>query len=215
MFARFSRTCFLPVLLIAATAIFPCRGLATIVISRKFDLPIPSPDDPDSEYKKGRMADAIIDIPEHLSISDLDIAISLTHESFYDLQIMLEGPEGTVITLNPHSNDAFITRGPDGRLVPVGGSNRFLFDDESAIPIEEAVQPWNQPFKPADGFTLSVFDGRDVFGRWRLQIIDACMDHAGRLHEVELIINTPEPGTLWLFGLAGAIARLLNNHRKR
>jgi hypothetical protein len=202
MFARCLRRVFLLVVVIWTCDVCLCRSSRAVVISRDFDLPIPSPDDPNSGIGQGAMEDAIIDVTEHISIRDLDIAVSLTHDSFFDLQIALESPAGMTIMLNPHSNDAFMTQAPDGRRVPVGGSNRFLFDDESAICIEDATPPFDQAFKPARGFELSVFDGQDAFGSWRLQIEDFWPDHTGRLERVELIvISSPEPSTALLFGL--------------
>jgi subtilisin-like proprotein convertase family protein len=177
-----------------------------VVVSQDFDLPIPSLDDPESEFGRGRMADANITVNEHHLIDDLDVAVSLTHEAFFDLEIVLTSPFGTTITLNPPLNDAFIIPGPGGSH-SAGGSNRFLFDDEAAVGIEDATQPFDQAFRPATGFALFAFDGQDAFGQWRLQIYDAGMAHTGRLEGVELIISAPEPTSMCLFALAAAIAR--------
>ncbi len=203
---------FLTVLIITAGIVPPCQS-SPVVISRDFDLPIPSPDDPDSEFGKGRMADANINVTEHISIDDLDVAVSLTHDSFYDLQIVLQSPAGTTITLNPSSNDAFMIRGPDNRYQPVGGSNRFLFDDEAAIGIENATPPLSQAFRPAADSKLSAFDEQDAFGTWRVQIQDLWVRNTGRLEGVELIINAPEPTSGCLFGLAIVVARLIRSRK--
>jgi subtilisin-like proprotein convertase family protein len=213
MFTRCSKWFLLSALIIAVAYSLPCQGSQAVVISRDFDLPIPSPDDPDSEFGKGRMADANINVTEHLSIEDLDVAISLKHDSFYDLQIVLQSPVGTTITLNPSFNDTFMIRGPDGRYQPVGGSNRFLFDDEAAIGIENATPPLSQAFRPAAGFKLSAFDGQDAFGTWRVQIQDLSPRDTGQLERVELIINAPEPTSGCLFGLAIVVARLIRSRK--
>jgi subtilisin-like proprotein convertase family protein len=213
VFTRCSKWFFLSALIIAVAYSLPCQGSQAVVISRDFDLPIPSPDDPDSEFGKGRMADANINVTEHLSIEDLDVAISLKHDSFYDLQIVLQSPVGTTITLNPSFNDTFMIRGPDGRYQPVGGSNRFLFDDEAAIGIENATPPLSQAFRPAAGFKLSAFDGQDAFGTWRVQIQDLSPRDTGQLERVELIINAPEPTSGCLFGLAIVVARLIRSRK--
>ncbi|MGA2171786.1 MAG: proprotein convertase P-domain-containing protein [Sedimentisphaerales bacterium] len=193
------------VLAISAIAAVPCRA-SIVVVSQDFNLPIPSPDDPDSKLGRGRMADAIIDVTGHYIIDDLNIAVSLTHEAFFDLEIILERPAGTAITLNPPLNDAFIILGPGGSH-SAGGSNRFLFDDEAAVGVEDATPPFDQTFRPAAGFALSAFDGQDAFGQWRLQIYDAGIAHTGRLEGIELIISTPEPTSMCLFALAAVIAR--------
>ncbi len=213
MFTRCSKWFFLSALIITVAYSLPCQGSQAVVISRDFDLPIPSPDDPDSEFGKGRMEDANINVTEHISIEDLDVAISLKHDSFYDLQIVLQSPVGTTITLNPSFNDAFMIRGPDDRYQPVGGSNRFLFDDEAAIGIENATPPLSQAFRPAADFKLSAFDGQDAFGQWRLQINDLWAKDTGRLERVELIINAPEPTSGCLFGLAIVVARLIRSRK--
>jgi subtilisin-like proprotein convertase family protein len=192
---------FLPILAITAVYVVPCRG-TTIVFSRPFDLPIPSPDDPESELGKGRMDDANSYVTEHYLIEDLDVAVLLNHEAFFDLEIVLQSPAGTTITLNPSLNTAFIIQ--EGGSHSAGGQNRFLFDDEAAVDIEHATQPFDQPFRPAIGFELSAFDGEDVFGLWRLQIRDAGDMHEGRLEEIELIITTPEPTTVVLLALGAA-----------
>ena len=209
MLTRFSKLCFLSGLLVVCCGVLPCQTFASLVITREFELLIPSPDDPCSEYGNGRMEPAIIDITEHILITDLDIAVTLTHESFFDLEIVLQSPAGTIITLNPHSNKAFIITDGNDWQTPVGGTNRFLFDDEAEIPIDRAVEPWDQPFKPYDKLTLSAFDGQDAFGQWQLRILDAWTPHIGQLHKVELVFNSPEPTSVCLFGIAFAAAGLL------
>ncbi len=210
MFTRYSKDIrrspvkarlFLLVLAITAIGAVPCQSTA-VVVSQNFDLPIPSPDDPASEFGRGRMDDAIIDVTEHYLIEDLDVAVLLTHEAFFDLEIVLQSPTGTTITLNPASNNAFIIQ--EGGSHSAGGQNRFLFDDEAATDIEHATLPFDRPFRPATGFELSAFDGQDAFGQWRLQIRDVGIDHTGRLEEAELIINSPEPTTAVLLALGAA-----------
>ena len=217
LFTRYSKgvetRIFWLVLVITAIGAFFCPHSFADGNSQDFNLPIPSPDDPESWLGKGWMADAIIDVNKHLLIEDLDVAVSLTHEAFLDLEIILQSPAGTAIMLNPSPNYAFITRGPDGRLESAGGFNRFLFDDEAAVDIENAAPPFSQAFKPASDFKLSAFDGQDAFGQWRLQIRDARYWKTGQLEKVELIINTPEPASACLLALAVVVARLLKPRR--
>ncbi len=197
---------------IAAVSAVPCKSIA-VVISQPFDLPIPSPNDPDSGLGKGRMDDAIINVTGPLFIEDLDVAVLLTHEAFYDLEIVLQGPAGTTITLNPSSNDAFIMR--DGGSHSAGGQNRFLFDDEAAVDIEHATQPFDQPFRPMTGYELSAFDGQYASGQWRIQIRDVWTGSTGYLEQVELIITTPEPATIMLLALGfAAVYKRKSPHRR-
>jgi len=209
MFARYSKQFILLVLATAAWGVVSCRSASAVVISQEFDLLIPSLNDPCIAFGKGRMDDAIINVTEHLLIEDLDVAVSLEHGAFFDLEIILKSPSGTTITLNPSPNFAFIIQDDENRSRSAGGSNRFLFDDEAATDIEHAIQPFNQAFRPTLGFELSAFDGQDAFGQWRLQINDLWAANIGQLNKVELIINTPEPTTVSFFTLAAVVARLL------
>jgi hypothetical protein len=206
MWTRYSKRVFLLLFIIQACCVLTCGSSLAVIIPHDFDLPIPSPDDPCSSTGKGDMKDAIIVVSEHVSILDLDVAILLTHDSFYDLQLVLESPAGTSITLIPGSNMAFFIRNRDGRFEPAGGSNRFLFDDEAAVDINEATPPFDRAFKPPSGFALSAFDGQDAYGQWCLRIEDVAFGHSGRLERVELIISSPEPTTILLFGLGAVIA---------
>ncbi len=211
MYTRRPKWFLLLFFIFAVIAALTCQSAPAITISRSFDLPIPSLDDPDSGIGMGNMADAVITVNEHIQIIDLNIAVSLVHESFYDLEIALESPAGTTITLNPHSNAAFMIRGPDNRQHPVGGSNRFLFDDKAAICIEDATPPFDASYRPATGFELAAFNGQDAFGNWRLQIDDVWIGHTGLLEGVELIITTPEPATAGLFAIGACMICLLRN----
>ena len=210
---RFSKLCFLFVLPAVCCGVFTRQISASLIISKEFELPIPSPDDPCSEQGSGRMEDAIIDVTEHIIISDVNIAVTLTHDAFFDLEIVLISPSGTAVTLNPHSNYSFFRDGPDGGTIPVGGTNRFLFDDQAAIPIEQAIEPWDQPFKPYDKLTLSAFDDQDAFGQWRLQILDNWPGNTGQLNKVELMFDSPEPTSIFLFSAVFAAIGLLKKRK--
>jgi len=188
-----------------------CGGTGSVyVYSADFDLPIPSPDDPDSEFGRGWMADAIIEITDHITIDDLDVCISLTHGAFFDLQIILQSPAGTNVALNLAGNFAFIVRGEDNRLTAVGGSAQFVFDDEAGLSIEQAAEPFTDSYRPA--WSLSSFDNEDAYGPWRLQIYDAFYADTGTLDHFELIITTPEPTTAILLILGIALLRLQRHH---
>ena len=174
----------------------------------RFNLQIPA--EPGSS--QGWMADAIIEVPDHHIISDLDISISLTHESLFDLQILLQSPAGTNVALNLAGNLAFIVRGEDGRLTPVGGSRNLFFDDEAQISIEQATEPFFGPFRPV--WSLSLFDKEDSFGPWRLRIYDAFYADTGTLNNFELIITIPEPATTAFLVIGAAVVILLRPHRR-
>jgi hypothetical protein len=144
-----------------------------------FDLPIPA--EPDSS--KGWMDDAVIDVPDHLTISDLDVKINVTHTKVFDLQVFIAGPAGTRLCLNMY--DPF-TEYFDGE-----NYTQTIFDDEAATPVEQAAPPFTGRFRPRQPYRLSTFDGQDAFGPWRLQIYDAYHADTGQLHHVELIVSAP------------------------
>jgi len=176
-----------------------------------FNLPIPAPDEPESEFGRGWMASAVIEVPDHHIITDLDINISLTHESLFDLQILLQSPAGTNVALNLAGNLAFIVRDKDGKLRPVGGSRDLLFDDEAQVSIEQASIPFVGPFRPV--WSLSLFDKEDSFGLWHLQIYDAFYADTGTLNNFELIFTVPEPATATLLTLGAGLLLLLRPRR--
>jgi hypothetical protein len=183
------------------------------IYSDQFNLSIPALDEPESEFGKGWMADAIIDVTDHFIISDLDVSLTLMHESLFDLQILLKSPAGTDVVLNLAGNLAFIVRGEDGRLTAVGGSGEMVFDDEAEVSIEQASVPFVGPFRPV--WNLSLFDKEDSFGLWSLRIYDAFYADTGTLDSFELIITTPEPATTTLLALGAGLLFLLRPRRYR
>ena len=155
----------------------------------EFDLDIPA----DSNDSKGWMVDAVIEVPDHGTIEDLDVGLNLTHESVFDLQIFLESPSGTVVCLNLYDPSNEYLEGED--YVDT------VFDDEAEVPIGEAEPPFPGRYQPED--PLSAFDGEDAQGTWRLHIYDAYYGDTGTLESVELMITVLEPATavLLIFGV--------------
>ncbi len=174
------------------------------IYSGDFNLPIPAPDEPESEFGKGWMTDAIMDVPDDYVISDLDVRLTFTHENFIDLQIILQSPAGTVVVLNPALNMA---------LLNIGGYAEIVFDDEAEVSIEQASIPFVGPFRPV--WSLSLFDKEDSFGLWHLQIYDAFYADIGTLDSFELMITTPEPATAILLTLGAGLLLLLRPRRGR
>lgn len=158
-----------------------------------FALPIPAVDDPDSEYGKGWMSDAVIDVPDHFTVCDVDVAITVTHTSAFDLQIFLQGPAGQRICLNMYDPYTGFFEGAD--------YTQTIFDDEAETAIEQAEAPFTGRFRPKAGYSLQLFDGQDTCGQWRLQIYDAYYGDSGTLDSFELIITVPEPATATLMAL--------------
>lgn len=158
----------------------------------EFDLEIPA----DSDDSQGWMVDAVIEVPDNFTIEDLDVAISLTHDNVFDLQIILESPSGTTATLNIYNPSEEYIEGED--------YIDTIFDDEAEIPIGQAEPPFPGRYQPED--PLSVFDGENAQGIWRLHIYDAYYADTGSLESVELMITILEPATaiLLIFGVGFA-----------
>jgi subtilisin-like proprotein convertase family protein len=165
----------------------------------QFNLPIPE----DSGQSRGWMGDAVINVTEHMIISDIDIEINITHTRVFDLQLFLQNPAGTSVALNSYNVNEFF-EGAD--------YIRTIFDDEADLGIEQAHSPFTGRFRPRSPELLSVFDGQDAYGLWRLSIYDTYHADIGTLENAQLLITTPEPATSVL--LCFGIAILIKNRRR-
>ena len=170
-----------------------------------FNSPIPAnPDD-----TKGWMEDAIIEVPDHFSICDIDVAVSLRHTNACDLQIFIENPAGTSLCLNMYDFKDFF-EGED--------YTQTIFDDEAEVSIEQAKPPFTGRFRPKTlddpNNLLQVFDGQDCYGSWRLKIYDAFYHDTGTLDSFEIRITVPEPATAVLLTLGTALLSLLKRRQQ-
>jgi subtilisin-like proprotein convertase family protein len=166
-------------------AIIICSGFSAVAGSvhtyaGSFNLLIPA--NPDST--RGWTDDAIIDVPDHFTISDIDVRVTLTHTKAFDLQIFLQSPAGTRICL--------VMYNPYSEYFEGENYTQTVFDDEAGIPISQGQPPFTGRFRPREPYRLATFDGEDSFGLWRLQIYDAFYADTGNLNSFELII-TPRP----------------------
>ncbi len=168
-----------------------------------FSLQIPN--QPDTS--KGWMADAVIEIDHHFTILDLDISITLTHSNVFDLQISLQSPDGTILSLNAYNHYNEFFQGAD--------YSKTVFDDEARNDIDESQPPFTGRFRPNNGSLLEIFDGQDAYGPWQLQIYDAYHHDIGTLNSFELTIATPEPATVVLLTLGSGCAALFRTRRRR
>ena len=167
----------------------------------QFQLPIPAT----PGETEGWMNDAVLDVPDHLIVADLDVAITLTHTNVFDLQLFLQSPSGTRVLLNMYDPFTGYFKGED--------YDHTIFDDEAAISIQDGTAPFTGRFRPMIPGTLSSFDGQDAYGPWRLQVYDAFYADTGQLETFGLFITTtptipaPTALALALIGL-GLIPRL-------
>jgi len=188
---------------------FPVFANSLRCYKSDFNLPIPSDDKPKGNHSKGWMKDAIINVTDHILISDLNVNVNLTHTNVIDLQIFLKGPDKTKICLNMfdvYNLDDF------PRDQNYKDYINTVFDDEADTFIKGHKAPFTGRFKPIKPFNLSVFDNHDAYGPWRLQVYDAFYADTGRLNSFELIITTPtpEPATAILLILGAGFIHLRN-----
>jgi subtilisin-like proprotein convertase family protein len=181
-------------LIVTVTNCRPVFGGLVRVYGGPFALRIPAnPGD-----SRGWMQNAIIDVPDHLSIDDLDITVTISHTSVFDLQIFLRSPEGTRILL--------VMFDPFKEYFEGEAYNGTVFDDEADISIKEGNPPFEGRFKPDE--SLAVFDGQDAFGQWQLEIYDAYYADTGYLYAFEMCITVPEPLSALLLIFGCVIIRL-------
>ncbi len=204
MYARNSCAALAAMLIVASLSSL-ARAAPVRIYQADFDSPIPSPDDPDGDAGRGWMHDAIIDILDHFTILDIDVGINLKHTSAFDLQIFVQSPAGTTLTLNMYNFDEFF-EGADYADT--------IFDDEAPGPIEQGQAPFTGRFKPRASNLLEVFNGEDTFGQWRLKIYDAYYADTGKLKNFKLFITVPEPASAVLFILAAGLITLRKPRRR-
>jgi subtilisin-like proprotein convertase family protein len=164
--------------------------------SRHFNLRIPA----NPQDTRGWMNDAVIDVPSHLIIEDLDVSVTLSHSKDFDLTLSLQSPSGTTVTLNYYDPFTGYIEGAD--------YDGTTFDDEASTPIEEGSPPFDGTYRPLEGNQLASFDGQDACGRWRLRVADAYYGDTGWFHSYCLIITVPEPSTVALLLTGMGIAAL-------
>jgi subtilisin-like proprotein convertase family protein len=172
----------------------------TIIYGGDFNLPIL-----DKQDSGGSITEAIIKVPDHLTIYDLDVGINVTHTNVFDLQILVQSPNGTRLCLNMYDFKNEFFKG-EGYL-------QTIFDDEAERPIEQGAAPFTGRFRPKAGGLLEIFDGEDAYGFWRLQIDDIWYWDTGNLDRVELIVTVCEPTALSLLALGAGLTVLFRRRR--
>lgn len=174
----------------------PLRAGHTYTYSRDFtDLRIPA----NPGNTKGWMTPAVIDVPDHHIIFDIDVGITLTHTKAFDLQLFLQSPGGKRVLLNYY----------DPYSEYFDGEDYFdtIFDDEAPLSIQEAEVPFTGRFRPRQAHTLSKFYGTDAYGSWQFQVYDMWAADTGSFQRFELTITTPEPAAFLLLLLGGLILK--------
>jgi subtilisin-like proprotein convertase family protein len=178
------------------------RGSGTALVytyGGSFNLAIPA----NPAETRGWMQDAVVFVPSHILIVDVDVLVNVRHTSAFDLKISLQSPSGRRVDLAAGEPLEGFFRGPD-----FSGTQ---FDDEAIARIEDASPPFAGPLRPCQ--PLAAFDGRDAYGAWSLLIYDAHYGDVGRLESFVLTITgsltqggvtvpSPPAGFLAILGVA-------------
>lgn len=109
-------------------------------------------------------------------LQDVNVKLSLRHDSIPDLDVFLIGPDGTRIELfsDLSSNESNLTN--------------TILDDEAGVRIVEGSAPFTGRFSPEQ--SLENYDGLNPSGIWTLEIIDDSASDAGVLLDWEVELTT-------------------------
>jgi subtilisin-like proprotein convertase family protein len=137
---------------------------------------------PDVEFGMTN-AEVRLDVPDLFLINDVDVLVSITHTYDSDVTLLLENPNGQLITLVSNtgfSEDNFIST---------------VFDDSAAISIQEGFSPFTGSFRPIEA--LSTFNGGAGIGTWTLYLEDIFpTEDDGVLTQFELTLSERIGGTV-------------------
>ncbi|MCP4611686.1 MAG: hypothetical protein GY845_23500 [Planctomycetes bacterium] len=201
MNAHSSLKWFISLLFILASCSKPVFAGPTLIYGGDFDLPILDM----SASGSSSMIEAIIKVPDNLTIYDLDVGINVTHTNVFDLHVFVQSPAGTRLCLNKYNYKNEFFKG--------AGYVQTIFDDEAEISIEQGTTPFTGRFRPKLGGLLEIFDGEDAYGIWRLQIYDMWHWDTGKLDRVELIVTIPEPAAITLLVVGASLAAAFRPRR--
>jgi uncharacterized repeat protein (TIGR01451 family) len=132
-------------------------------------LPLPIQDNQD--------AIAVISVAEDFEITDLDVAVDISHTYTGDVDIYLRGPTGVEIALSRDNG---------------GSGNDYdgtVFDDEAPTPIGDGSPPFAGSYRPE--VPLSTFDGLSSAGDWQLRVFDDGSGDTGMLNSWSLTPTFP------------------------
>ena len=145
-----------------------------------------------------------LNIPDHLSILDLDVRLNITHTEVSDLAITLESPTGQIVKLKNQWS-------PPWHPAKRAHMHNTIFDDQADSDLLSGLPPYTGRFNCDDGKLLSAFNGSDAFGLWTLYIDDHIYLDFGALNYFELTIEaveTPEPFSLLYLAAAALLLRI-------
>ena len=113
---------------------------------------------------------------QHLSVTDLNLGLNLSHDSRGNIRARLTSPEGTVVNLfdpssDTNSNYDILLDGDSGGALNDGS------DDSTGSPYYD---------RTVSTAALNTFDGEDAFGGWQLYMCDNTNSTTGDFNRAQL-----------------------------
>jgi len=121
--------------------------------------------------------ESLLELPPLGLITDVNVAIDITHTFDGDLDIFLESPSGTVVELSTDNG--------------AGGDNysNTVFDDEGGTQsVALGVAPFIGRYRPET--PLRILRGEESAGNWKLRISDDANVDTGTLQGWSLTVNS-------------------------
>ena len=99
-----------------------------------------------------------LDIYDQAVIEDINVNLSIDHSYIEDISIYLVAPDNTKVKLAQNLGD------------DQEDFTETVFDQEATVPVVFALPPFTGRYRPQGD--LSVFNGKNLKGRWRLEVED-------------------------------------------
>lgn len=131
----------------------------------------------------GTNAEALINVGSSFNISDVRVNLTITHARASDLTLELVAPDGTVVSLASRT----------GGTAAGANYTNTQFSDSFSTPITAGVAPFSGNFYPVsfDPFSanptgLSVLNGKNSAGTWRLRVRDNATGSTGTINNFNI-----------------------------
>ncbi len=99
-----------------------------------------------------------LDIYDQAVIEDINVNLTIDHSYIEDISIYLVAPDNTKVKLAQNLGD------------DQEDFTETVFDQEATVPVVFALPPFTGRYRPQGD--LSVFNGKNLKGRWRLEVED-------------------------------------------